>query len=137
MGHGFRRFANVVAAGVGSMWAFLAAAFIVMAWTVGGLVTGFSESWLLGINTVCTVVTFLMVFLIQNTQNRHSIAIQLKLDEIIRGTEGPRTQLVNLENLTDEELERLQREFQRLRERESARASLAEAERRTGVDRRE
>jgi low affinity Fe/Cu permease len=120
---GFRKFANTISRVVGSRWAFLAAAGIVVAWVVLGSAFGFSEIWLLVINTVATIITFLMVFLIQNSQNRHYQAIQLKLDELIRGIEGPRTHLVNLENLADEELSRLEQEFQRLRKLESAKAS--------------
>src|SRR5438552_18924152 len=123
---GFRKFANSIARIVGSRWAFLAAAGIVIAWAVVGSAFGFSEIWLLLINTVATIITFLMVFLIQNSQNRHYQAIQLKLDELIRGIEGPRTHLVNLENLAEEELNQLQQEFQRLRKRESAKVNPAD-----------
>jgi low affinity Fe/Cu permease len=122
---GFRKFANTIAAVVGSRWAFLAAAAIVLAWAVVGVAFGFSEIWLLLINTIATIITFLMVFLIQNSQNRHYQAIQLKLDELIRGIEGPRTHLVNLENLAEEELNKLQKEFQWLRKLESAKLNRA------------
>jgi low affinity Fe/Cu permease len=122
---GFRKFANSIAGIVGSRWAFLTAAGIVVAWAVVGSAFGFSEIWLLLINTVGTIITFLMVFLIQNSQNRHYQAIQLKLDELIRGIEGPRTHLVNLENLADEELRKLEQEFQRLRKLETAKVSPA------------
>jgi low affinity Fe/Cu permease len=135
MESGFRRLATIASTVVGSMWAFLFAAVAIVAWAAGGFLFGVTETWLLVVNTVGTIITFLMVFLIQNTQNRHSIAIQLKLDELIRGIEGPRTHLVNLESLTDEELRRLQREFRRLRERESEKVSLAHAQRRAGLDR--
>ena len=123
---GFRKFANSIAGIVGSRWAFLAAAGIVIAWAAVGSAYGFSEIWLLLINTVATIITFLMVFLIQNSQNRHYQAIQLKLDELIRGIEGPRTHLVNLENLAEEELNKLEQEFQRLRNLESAKLSKAQ-----------
>src|SRR5438552_17533025 len=122
---GFRKFANSIARIVGSRWAFLAAAGIVIAWAVVGSAFGFSETWLLLINTVATIITFLMVFLIQNSQNRHYQSVQLKLDELIRGIEGPRTHLVNLENLADEELRKLEHEFQRLRKVETAKVSSA------------
>jgi low affinity Fe/Cu permease len=122
---GFRKFANTISRVVGSRWAFIAAAGIVVAWAVIGSAFGFSEIWLLLINTVATIITFLMVFLIQNSQNRHYQAIQLKLDELIRGIEGPRTHLVNLENFADEELSKLEQEFQRLRKLESAKVSPA------------
>jgi low affinity Fe/Cu permease len=123
---GFRKFANTIAGVVGSRWAFLAAAGIVAAWAIIGTAFGFSEIWLLLINTVATIITFLMVFLIQNSQNRHYQAIQLKLDELIRGIEGPRTHLVNLENLAEEELNMLQQEFQRLRKLELAKVNPAD-----------
>ena len=122
---GFRKFANTIARAVGSRWAFLAAAGIVVIWAVVGATLGFSEIWLLLINTVATIITFLMVFLIQNSQNRHYQAIQLKLDELIRGIEGPGTHLVNLENLAEEELNKLEQEFQRLRKLESDKLSPA------------
>jgi low affinity Fe/Cu permease len=78
-------------------------------------VFGFSDTWQLVINTATTIITFLMVFLIQNTQNRDAKAIHLKLDELLRGVKGARTGLVNLEELSDEELEALHKEFERLR----------------------
>ena len=79
---------------------------------------GYSDTWQLVINTGTTIITFLMVFLIQNTQNRDAKAIHLKLDELIRGVEGARTHLVDLEELSDEELERLREQFKRLRREE-------------------
>lgn len=120
---GFRNFATTISRVVGSRGAFLAATAIVLAWAGIGAAYGFSEVWLLLINTVATIITFLMVFLIQNSQNRHYQAIQLKLDELIRGIEGPRTHLVNLENLAEEELSKLEQEFQRLRKLERAKVS--------------
>ena len=113
----FRRFAHKSAEIFGSAWAFLIALIIVIAWAATGPIFGFSDTWQLVINTGTTIVTFLMVFLIQNTQNRDAKAIHLKLDELIRGVKGARTGLVDLENLSDEELAQLQKEFQRLSER--------------------
>jgi low affinity Fe/Cu permease len=110
----FRRFAHRTSSGVGSPWAFAAAFLTVIVWGITGPVFGFSDTWQLVINTGTTIVTFLMVFLIQNTQNRDAIAIHLKLDELIRAVKGARNQLVDLEELSDEELEALQREFRRL-----------------------
>ena len=112
---GFRRFANCTAAAVGSAWAFVAAVLIIIVWAISGPMFHFSDTWQLVINTGTTIITFLMVFLIQNTQNRDARAMHLKLDELIRGVRGARTGLVDLEELSDEELDRLQREFQRLR----------------------
>jgi low affinity Fe/Cu permease len=114
----FRRFAVAVATLVGSPWSFMAALAAVLLWAVTGPLFGFSDSWQLVINTGTTIITFLMVFLIQNSQNRDAIAVHLKLDELLRGVEGARTGLVDLEDLTDEQLARLQTQFQRLREAE-------------------
>ena len=110
----FRRFAQATASVVGSSWWFLTAVAVVFVWGVLGPIYHFSDTWQLVINTVSSVITFLMVFLIQNTQNRDSKAIQLKLNELLRGVEGARTGLVNLESLSDEDLRRLQMEFERL-----------------------
>jgi low affinity Fe/Cu permease len=113
----FRKFAHKTSEIVGSPWAFITAVGIIVAWAVTGPIFSFSDSWQLYINTFTTLVTFLMVFLIQNSQNRDAKAIHLKLDELLRGVKGARTSLVDLEDLTDEELKQLQNEFQRLRER--------------------
>lgn len=110
----FRFCAQWVSRAVGSPWAFLLACLTIGIWGVTGPLFGFSDTWQLVINTGTTIVTFLIVFLIQNTQNRDSKAIHLKLDELLRGVSGARTSLVNLENLSDEELERLQKQFERL-----------------------
>ena len=115
MHNAFRRFAQAVSARAGSAWAFAAALALVVAWLVSGPLFGYSDHWQLIINTGTTIVTFLMVFLIQNAQNRDAKAFHLKLDELIRGVQGARTRLVNLEQCSDEELEHLQREFERLR----------------------
>jgi len=129
----FRRFAATMANAVGSPWAFQAALVVVIAWALTGPLFAFSDTWQLVINTGTTIVTFLLVFLIQNTQNRDAKAIHLKLDELLRAVEGARTGLVNLENLTDAELEQLHRQFERLRKREhvdvSAPAASVERER--------
>src|SRR5205814_4112638 len=98
----------------GSPWAFLAAAASILSWGLTGPVFHFSDTWQLVINTATTIVTFLMVFLIQNTQNRDTKALHLKLDELLRAVGPARTSLVNLENFSDEELEQLQKEFERL-----------------------
>ncbi len=113
----FRRFAHRTSLLVGSPWAFLAAVAILVGWAASGPLFGYSDTWQLVINTGTTIVTFLIVFLIQNTQNRDARAIHLKLDELIRGVKGARTGLVNLEELTDQELDDLQREFAALHER--------------------
>jgi len=120
----FRRFAERISAILGSPWAFVIAIMIVVVWAVSGPLFGFSTTWQLLINTGTTISTFLMVFLIQNTQNRESKAIQLKLDELIRGVKGARTNLVELQNLDDDELDELQGEFERLRVARGRRPSI-------------
>ena len=112
----FRKFAQTTSAAVGSSWAFILAVLIILVWAVTGPMFKYSDTWQLVINTGTTIITFLMVFLIQNTQNRDAKAIHLKLDELIRGVKGARTNLVDLEELSDEELERLRKQFTRLRE---------------------
>jgi low affinity Fe/Cu permease len=113
----FRRIACAVAERVGTCWAFGIALGLIALWAITGPLFHFSDTWQLVINTATTIVTFLMVFLIQNTQNRDAKAIHLKLDELIRSTSRARNSLVNLENLTDEDLAMLQKEFEHLQER--------------------
>jgi len=113
----FRKFAHKASEIVGSPWAFITAVAIILIWAITGPMFGFSDTWQLIINTGTTVVTFLIVFLIQNSQNRDAKAIHLKLDELIRSIKGARNRLVDLEELSDEELTQLQEEFRRLRER--------------------
>jgi low affinity Fe/Cu permease len=115
----FRKFANHTSTAVGSPWAFILAVAIILIWGLTGPLYHYSDTWQLIINTGTTIVTFLMVFLIQNTQNRDAVAIHLKLDELLRAVEGARTGLVDLESLSDEELQRLQEAFQRLRKQEN------------------
>jgi low affinity Fe/Cu permease len=110
----FRKFAHRTSSSVGSPWAFMLAVIVILVWAVTGPIFHFSDTWQLVINTSTTIVTFLMVFLIQNTQNRDAIAIHLKLDELIRAMKGARNKLVDLEELSDEELETLRQEFHRL-----------------------
>jgi len=112
----FRRFAHNMSAAVGSPWAFVFAATIIVIWGVTGPIFHYSDTWQLVINTGTTIITFLMVFLIQNTQNRDAKAVHLKLDELIKGVTGARTKLVDLEELSDKELEELQEEFKRIHE---------------------
>src|SRR6266436_2503460 len=114
----FRVFARQSSIILGSAWVFTAAILIIVAWALTGPTFHFSDTWQLIINTGTTIVTFLMVFLIQNTQNRDAKAFQLKLDEIIRALKGARNELVDLENLSDEDLKELEKQFQRLRKRD-------------------
>jgi low affinity Fe/Cu permease len=111
----FRVFARRSSAILGSAWAFVAAVLIIVVWGLTGPTFHFSDTWQLIINTGTTIVTFLMVFLIQNTQNRDAKAMHLKLDELIRALGKARNEMVDLENLSDEELRKLEEQFQRVR----------------------
>ena len=101
----FAKFANVTARATGSPPAFLICVALVLLWAVTGPVFKFSETWQLVINTGTTIITFLMVFLIQNTQNRDGVALQTKLDELIRATTSAEDDFIGIEKLTDKELE--------------------------------
>jgi len=111
----FRCFAQRSSTLLGSAWAFCGAVLVILVWIVTGPTFHFSDTWQLIINTATTVVTFLMVFLIQNTQNRDAKAMHLKLDELIRAVKGARNQLVDLEELSDDDLKKLEEQFRRLR----------------------
>jgi low affinity Fe/Cu permease len=102
---------------LGSPWAFVVALLVVLAWAVSGPFFHYSDTWQLVINTGTTVVTFLMVFLIQNTQNRESLGLRLKLDELIRAMDSARNEFIGIEDLEDADLDLLRREFVRLREK--------------------
>jgi low affinity Fe/Cu permease len=113
----FRLFAHRVSDLVGSPAAFITGLFAIAVWAATGSAFDYSDTWQLVINTGTTIVTFLMVFLIQNTQNRDARAVHLKLDELIRSVTEARNEMVGLENLSDEELEKLQVEFAAVHER--------------------
>ncbi len=119
----FHRIATKVSTWTGSAWAFLLAFMIVVVWAITGPAFHFSSTWQLVINTGTTIVTFLMVFLIQNTQNRDGKAMQLKLDELIR-TSTARNSFMDLEDLTDEDLSQLDKEFKALHEQLAPTATL-------------
>jgi low affinity Fe/Cu permease len=110
----FTRFAKATARGAGHPAAFCGALALIALWGVSGPLFGFSDTWQLVINTGTTIVTFLMVFLIQNTQNRDSQAIQIKLDEIIRSIEGAHLGLLDLEELEDDDLQRICSDYREL-----------------------
>lgn len=114
----FHRVASKVSIAAGTPTAFLGAIAIVLTWACTGPLFGFSDTWQLVINTGTTIVTFLMVFLIQNTQNRDAKAVHLKLDELIHSTKGARNSFVSLENISDDELEELDKYFRALRARQ-------------------
>jgi low affinity Fe/Cu permease len=115
----FRKFAQKTSIIAGNAWAFSIATVIILIWAITGPMFGFSDTWQLVINTGTTIITFLMVFLIQNTQNRESKTVQLKLDELVRSIKDARDSFIDLEDLTDEELARLQEQFERLRQEEN------------------
>jgi len=124
----FRRFSCNTAERLGCHWAFGAALALIIVWAATGPLFGFSDTWQLVINTGTTIITFLMVFIIQNTQNRDARALHLKLDELIRSTSKARNSLVNLENLTDDELARLKAEFEKVQMRAKVRAEQKNGE---------
>jgi low affinity Fe/Cu permease len=114
MNEWFRRVARSLADAFGSPWAFVAALILVVLWGVTGPLFRFSDAWQLVANTVTNVVTFLMVFVIQSSQNRDTKETQLKLDELLRAIATARTSLVNLDTLSDDEIEHLRRQFEAL-----------------------
>jgi low affinity Fe/Cu permease len=120
MYHVFRRFSHWTSEKVGSPWAFALAITAILIWAASGPLFDFSESWQLIINTGTTILTLLMVFLIQNTQNRDARAIHLKLDELIRTSNPARNSLIDIEDMEDEELALLQEEFKKFREQKIA-----------------
>jgi low affinity Fe/Cu permease len=123
----FGVFARKTSTVLGSAWAFVIAILIIVVWAFTGPAFHYSDTWQLIINTGTTIVTFLMVFLIQNTQNRDAKAVHLKLDELIRALSGARNKLVDLEKLSDDDLKALENEFEKLRKKaEGAKEEVAE-----------
>jgi low affinity Fe/Cu permease len=110
----FRKFASKTSETAGSSWAFLLAVLVVVVWAATGPMFNYSANWQLIINTGTTIITFLMVFLVQNTQNRDAKAIHLKLDELVRATKGARNTMIDLDKLSDEQLKELQEEYNRI-----------------------
>jgi low affinity Fe/Cu permease len=123
-GSWYSRFAKHASHFCGRPHVFAVAIAIIVAWAMCGVLFDFSDTWQLVINTATTIVTFLMVFLIQNTQNRDTEAMQVKLDELIRATKGAHNALLDLEELEDDALDAFRRKYE----------ALAEAARRGGVD---
>jgi low affinity Fe/Cu permease len=113
----FGVFARKTSSVLGSAWAFVIAILIIVIWAMTGPAFGYSDTWQLIINTGTTIITFLMVFLIQNTQNRDAKAVHLKLDELIRAVGPARNKLVDLEKLSDDDLKALESEFEKLRKK--------------------
>lgn len=114
-GQGFQAFATRVSYWAGSKWSFLGAIFVIIVWVVSGPYFHYSDTWQLVVNTATTIVTFLMVFLIQNSQNRDARAFHLKLDEIIRSIQPAHNEMINIEKLSDKELELLAKKFETIR----------------------
>jgi low affinity Fe/Cu permease len=114
MKEAFRRFAGAISTLAGSPSAFIGAVVILLAWAFSGPLFHYSDTWQLTINTGTTIVTFLMVFLIQNTQNREAKALNLKLDEIIHALHEARNEMIDLENASDDQLDRVENEFHEL-----------------------
>ena len=130
-GSWFAHFAKTTSRAAGRPGAFMLAAGVILAWLVTGPVFGFSDTWQLVVNTGTTIVTFLMVFLIQNTQNRDTEALQVKLDELLRVTSGAHNALLDLEELEERELDQIRAGYAALAER--ARADLRQGRVDTGV----
>ena len=107
----FTRFARVASTAAGRPITFIAAVFVIVVWALTGPFFGFSDTWQLVINTGTTIITFLMVFLIQNTQNRDTEALQIKLDEIIRSIKGARNEVLDLEEMDEHELNQIRKEY--------------------------
>jgi low affinity Fe/Cu permease len=123
----FRVFARKTSEVLGSAWSFVVALLVIVIWAATGRLFHYSDTWQLIINTGTTIVTFLMVFLIQNTQNRDAKAVHLKLDELIRAIGGARNTMVDLERMSDEELKALQAEFKRISEKADRTSGRVEA----------
>ena len=113
----FRRMADTTALVIGSPYAFAANVALTVLWLALGPVFHYSNTWQLTMNTVASQVTFIIAFLLQNTQNRDTRALQLKLDELLRATSGARTQMINLEKMSEEELDALEQQFEQIRGR--------------------
>src|SRR5262245_37008995 len=116
LAHGFKVFAKWAAWATGHPLAFVTALAVIVVWGGTGRMSGLSDTWQLVINTGTTIVTFMMVFLIQNTQNRDTAAMHIKLDELIRAIEGAHNALLDLEEMEDRDIERIRRDYESLAE---------------------
>ena len=123
----FRKFSISAASAMGSPWMFVANIVLICVWLGSGPLFGFSDTWQLVVNTATSVITYLVVFLIQNTQNRDAKAMHLKLDELISSIEGARNRFVDLEDLSDDEVKRIQKQFKDLQAK-AAKGEIQEAE---------
>lgn len=121
----FRKFAHKTSELTGTSWAFSLAVLMILTWAITGPIFKFSSTWQLVINTATTIITFLMIFLVQNTQNRDAKAIHLKLDEIIKSMSKARNSLIDAEDLSDDELEKYRKSFIKIAEkRKSDKATM-------------
>jgi len=125
---GFHVFATLAANWVGTKWAFMVALLSIAGWLISGPYFHYSDTWQLIINTGTTVITFLVVFLIQNTQNRDARAIHLKLDEIIQSIDKAHNEMIDIEHLSDAELQRLAEKYQKVRAEHDVRSRRGEGE---------
>ena len=123
----FRRFAHQVALAMGKPWAFGLALIVIIVWGLTGSVFNYSDTWQLVINTGTTIVTFLMVFLLQRSQNKDALAVQLKLDEIVAALEGASNRLISVEDLSENDLKVLRIHYQRLAEMAKKELDLTES----------
>ncbi len=114
MNNTFRKIARKVSEWAGNAWTFVGALLVIVVWAFSGALFDYSDTWQLVINTGTTVVTFLMVFLIQNTQNRESRAVNIKLDELIRSVKGAHNTIIHVEEMTDEELDQLEEIYMKI-----------------------
>jgi low affinity Fe/Cu permease len=129
MGQWFARLAARISQITGSYWAFMSALTVCLVWAISGPVFGFSNTWQLVINTGTTILTFLMVFLIQNSQNRDSKAVQLKLDELIRAVDSARDRMIDIEDDSDEQLDQIADDFRHQGEAVHSQAAQAAEQR--------
>lgn len=129
----FAKFSRSCASMLGSPLLFVVNCLLIIVWLVAGPVFHYSDTWQLLVNTVTTVLTYLAVFILQNTQNRDSRAMHFKLDELIRSMKGARNSFVNLEELSDEELQKLEQQFKQVAEQAAARREQKKTRRTAGV----
>ena len=135
LGDTFQLFATHASFMVGTKWAFLSATLLIILWALVGPRFHYSDTWQLVINTATTIITFLMVFLIQNTQNRDARAIHLKLDEVIRSIDMAHNEMIDIEHLSDEELGKLAHKFEKIRQECESRSNRAKSGRVSEADR--
>lgn len=115
----FDKISNKISKAMGAPWAFIIAAGVILIWGISGPLFKFSDTWQLVINTDTSITTFLMVFIIQNSQNRDAKSMELKLNELIGSTKNARNKLIDLEEMTDEDMDQLQKEYRKLADKKA------------------